>query len=282
MRLVAVLLLLWTVGEAPVHARVVGERQVELGVGGGRSLMARVRVPASADPMPAVILLGGFERGAAALDLVYPDRPTVMASFDYPLDLPQELDLLRVLGAVPDVRRGIGDSLEAIGALHAVLRALPEVDAARITVIGVSLGAPFAVIAAADHHIPGLAVIHGFADVPGVIAHQFVRRWHPGRGAWVHPIASVLGRVLDFAAGIPNVERRAAALRRDQRALVLIASDDELIPAHATRALIDGLRRSEATIEIEVEPGRHLTGAGDPRIRPLLMRTERWLALNGL
>lgn len=283
MRLAAVLLLMfWTAYEARVEARVIAERQIELSVGSGRSLMARVQVPVRAEPMPAVILLGGLERGASALDLVRPERPTVMASFDYPLNLPPEIVWSSAFRVLPDVRRGIRDSLEGIGALHAALKQLPEVDPDRITVVGVSLGAPFAVIAAADHNIPGLAIIHGFADVPGVIAHQLIRHWAPERGGWARPLARGIGWVLTLAAGIPSVEPRAAGLRREQKVLMLTASDDELIPVSATQALLEGLRRSDATTEFEVERGRHLAGADDPRIPRLLQRTERWFALSGL
>lgn len=283
MRLATILILLFGgLWDATVQARVLAERQIELRVGGGRSLMARVQVPAVSRPMPAVMLFGGFERGAGALDLVRPERPTVMASFDYPLELPDEATFSNVVRALPAARRGIRDSLEGIGALHAALRDLPEVDPARITVIGVSLGAPFAVIAAAEHGIPGLAVIHGFADVPNVIAHQFIRRWEPDHGAWVRPIANGLAHVLNFATGIPRVERKAERLVAGQKVLMLIASDDERVPAPGTRALLEALQRSQASMVSEVEDGRHLAGARDPRIPALLARTERWMAAHAL
>lgn len=281
-RAAVLFMVLAAVGSATAQARVLAERQIELDVGRDRSLIARVQVPASSEPMPAVMLFGGFERGAAALDLVSPDRPTVMASFDYPLELPEQASFSSVLRALRDARRGIRDSIAGIGALHSALQALPEVDPGRITVIGVSLGAPFAVIAAAEHDIPGLAVIHGFGEVPKVIAHQFVRRWEPERGPWVRPFAHGLARVLSLVAGIPDVEGGASRLRANQQVLMLIAADDELVPASASEALLSALHSSAAETESEVESGRHLTGAGDPRIPDLLRRTERWLVGRGL
>lgn len=278
----AAVLLLGALAAFEAAGRVVAEREVDLPLGAERRLRARLQVPASEGPLPAVMLFGGIERGAAALDLVSSARPTVMASFDYPMKLPEQASAAGVLAAVPAARRGIRDSLRGMGLLYAHLRTMPEVDPARISIVGVSLGAPFAVIAAADNGIPGLAVIHGFGDVPGVVAHQLIRRWEPEHGSWVRPFAHALAHLLNFATGAPSVERHASRLVSGQKVLVLIAADDERVPQSATDALVAGLRQSGAMIESELEEGGHLAGGEDPRIPALLNRTESWLIAQGL
>ena len=261
------------------------ESRLALTLDSGRAVDARVLVPEQSTDarMPAVMLFGGFERGASALDLIRTSRPTVLASFDYPLDVPEKARGMDYVRMLPAVRRGIRDSFDGIGKLHAYLATRPDVDPTRITIVGVSLGAPFAVVAAVDHDIPGLAVIHGFGRVNDVIAHQFIRRWGGReRGFWVEPAASLLGNVLTWYADIPQIDIRARNLRDHQRAWMLSAQDDELMPARATDALREGLDASAAQFEFETEPGGHLRGGDDPRIPALLGKAERWMARAGL
>lgn len=259
------------------------ESQVELSLSGGEAVSARVQTPRQAgSPLPAVMLFGGFERGDTVLDLIQGGRPKVMATFQYPLDIPDDARGWELWRALPAARQAIHDTLDGMGALHRHLQAMPEVDPERITVVGVSLGAPFAVIAAAEHDIPGLAVIHGFGKVDEVIAHQFGRRWARHRGDWVWAPAGLLGRLLNWYARIPNVEAHAARLRTDQHAWMLAAEDDRRLPADATRALREGFEQSQARFDFATETGGHLRGGDDPRIPGLLRQVEAWMVAQDL
>lgn len=259
------------------------EQRLDLRLASERSVKAVIRAPDHAETrMPAVMLFGGFERGAAALDLVQQSRPTVLATIEYPIDVPRKIGWQRAVGLLPEARRAIHDSFEAIGLLHAQLRARPDVDPARVSIVGVSFGAPFAVVSAAEHGISGLVVIHGFANVPEVITHQFAWRWaEDGRG-WMQPLAWALGRFLNWYAEIPRIEVHAARLHAGQKVWMLSANDDALIPPRADAALREGFAASQATFEHETEAGGHLRGDKDPRIPELLRRTEHWLIANGL
>ncbi|MGQ0621530.1 MAG: hypothetical protein ACT4QA_16680 [Panacagrimonas sp.] len=280
---VAAAFLLGALLAVAAEARVPAERTLDLKLAGARVVSARVQVPVADAPVPAVILLGGFEAGAAALDRVSASRPTVMASFDYPFTLPKEKPALWAWpGLLREARQGIRDTSEAIGRLHAHLLTMPEVDPARITIVGVSLGAPFAVAAAADHGIPGLAVIHGFGRVNEMIAQQLIRRWEPDHGPWVRPLARRVARWMTWYADVPDIEDKARTLQAHQRVLMLIAADDDLVPASATAALIEALSASSAPVESETDAGAHLAGDTDPRIPALLTRTEVWMEDHGL
>lgn len=268
---------------AEVSARV--ETRVDLALSRGGGIEARVQVPRGDDPdhgWPAVMLFGGFERGESVLDLVASARPKVLASFDYPLAIPEDLRGWEAVRHLPAARHGIHDTLEGIGGLYAHLRGMPEVDPERITIVGVSLGAPFAVISAARHDIPGLAVIHGFGSVDEVIAHQFGRRWSRSRGEWVWAPARWLGRWLAWYAAVPEVDDYATRLASGQQAWMLSAREDERIPAAATQALRQAFERSQAGFSFELEEGGHLRGEDDPRIPRLLSDVERWMVERGL
>lgn len=264
-------------------AQIRAEAQLDLQLDSGRRVMARVILPTDpAARLPAVILLGGFERGAAALDLIPPGYPAVLASFDYPLDLPDSIGLREGLRLLPQVRRAIADTQDTICLLHAALVQREDVDAARISIVGVSLGAPFAVIAAAEQGIPGLAVIHGFGQLPQVIGQQFLWRWDLEDRVWTRPLAWLLGHGLAWAAGLPSVEQHAQRLQAHQRVLMLNAAGDERIPPAATQSLSRALQASAAKVQVETEPGDHLSGETDPRIPLLLQRTDRWRSEQGL
>lgn len=268
------------------HAAAPSDERVTLELAEGRSLQATVRAPASAGAQPsrrpAVMLFGGFERGASALDLVKPTRPTVLASFDYPLNVPGKLGWRASLALLPEARRAIHDSFEGIGALYAQLQQRPDVDPARVSIVGVSFGAPFAVVSAAELGIPGLVVIHGFADVPRVISHQFAWRWDVDQRPWLQPMAWLLGRFLNSYADLPRIETHAQRLHAGQRVWMLSAQDDALIPPGANEALRKAFAASAARFEYETELGGHLRGEDDPRIPDLLQRTEAWLIAHGL
>lgn len=274
---------------APAHDCAAAPRLDEratLDLAEGRRLHATIRQPDAAvargQRLPAVMLFGGFERGASALDLVQPTRPTVLASFDYPLAVPAALGWRESLALLPQARRAIHDSFEAIGLLHAQLRQRPEVDPARISIVGVSFGAPFAVVSAAEHRIPGLIVIHGFGDVTGVISHQFAWRWDVEQRPWLRPLAWLLGRFLNAYAALPRIEQHARRLDAGQHVWMLSAQDDALIPPRANESLRTAFAESAASFDYETETGGHLRGEDDPRIPELLQRTEAWLVSRGL
>lgn len=264
--------------DAPTNAPI--ETRVELALPRGEALSARIQVPRGAGdeaPLPAVMLFGGLQRGEAVLDLIDSGRPKVLASFDYPLRLPEDVRGWRRWRYLPAARHAIHDTLAAIGGLYRHLAARPGVDRGRITIVGVSLGAPFAVIAAAEHDIPGLAVIHGFGSVDAVIAHQFGRRWSKDRGDWVWLPARLLGRLLNWYARIPSVDDLASQLDGDQRAWMLSATDDHRLPRAATANLREAFEQSQAQFSFTSATGGHLRGEDDPRIPGLLQQVEAWM-----
>ena len=244
----------------------------------GRVLEAQLRMPAdSLGPQPVVMLFGGFRGAATVLDAVPADLPLIAASFDYPFDPPRRFRFSQSFGDLPALARGIDETFEGIAKLTTALRARDDVDATRMTIVGASLGAPFAITAADRLDLPGVVIAHGFAELRRVIAHQFIRKLEPRYGAWTRAPAWGLANALVWGFGLPVTERHAAALRKNQRALMIVAEEDELIPRAATDTLWAALQESQARVQRDEHPGPHLQGSDDPRIAELVASALTWM-----
>jgi dienelactone hydrolase len=271
--------LLWLALLLPATlAAAPAEEILPLSLASGRTLEVRLLRPEAArQKLPAIILLGGYRRGAGALDLVTAGQPVLLAGFDYPVELPRKLRVSEIPRLVPQMRRGIAETREGLALLHERLRRRPDVDPRRITLVGVSAGAPFATLAAADAGFPAVILVHGFADLPGVIEHQFARRWEPkygrpGRwGAWLS------SRLLHGLLALPSIEDAAASLKPGQRVLMIRAERDDFVPAGSSLALEHALRRSQAQLDLVVQPGGHVRGSAQEELRPVLEASLEWM-----
>jgi len=245
----------------------------------GRRLSAMLRLPdAGAGPWPALMLFGGLRHAAQVLDKIQAPRPLVWATFDYPFEPPRKFRLPASLAHAPEARAAIHGSFEGIQKLYHALRADPRIDAARITIVGASAGAPFATVGAAREPIPGVILVQGMGDVPLVIGHLIARKYRDKYGDWIGTPAHWLGRWISWYCEIPDIAAQARRLREGQKVLMFTAAQDDFIPAAATEALWEALEDSRAIHErIDLE-GLHL-GVGDDsaRIADILRRAMAWM-----
>lgn len=249
------------------------EDSLTLTLDSGREVPVRLRRDAPADtPQPAIILLGGFQRGGGAIDLVETELPVIWVGMDYPYDPPRKFIFPGSLRQLPAFSTAVDETLEALRKLVATLRARPDVDAQRISIIGASAGAPFATIVGAQANIPGIVIVQGFGDLPTVIAHQFVRRWQPKYGDWVVRPAHWLARGLVWGLGLPHPEQYARQYQAGQQVLYIQAADDERIPASATQALWDAIGDSGASRTRRTLGGGHLGGSKDQALINEMLR----------
>ena len=264
---------------APAWAHSELQHQ-RLELASGRTVEARIRIPvtAGAAPYPALMLFGGFRGAARVLDAVPQDLPLIVASFDYPFDAPRRFRFPQSFADLPALGRGIDDTGDGIAQLTAHLRARPDVDAHRISIVGASLGAPFAVRAAADLQLPGVILVHGFGDLRRVIAHQFIHKLEPRLGVWVRWPSWGLANALAWGLGLPRPESDARRLGPEQRVLMLNAQDDQRIPRAAVEVLWHGLQASSAHVTRYDHEGTHLRGVNDARIDILVAETLSWMA----
>jgi dienelactone hydrolase len=256
--------------------------QVAFTLASGRELVAEIRRPAGETSLPAVMLFGGFRGAATVLDAVPQNLPIAAASFDYPFDPPREFVFPDTFAHIPAMARGIDETFEGIRMLSAHLRARDDIDDTRITIVGASLGAPFATVSAAELQLPGLVIVHGFGEIRHVIGHQLRHAFERRGRTWLRGPAQGLANVLTWGFRLPAPERYASKLGAEQRALMIVAGDDELIPQRATEALWRALQSSDARVERIDEVGGHLRGVGDPRIGELVGTAMDWMQRNSL
>lgn len=260
------------------------DERIPLTLDDGRVVEATVRVPGNAPGrLPALMLFGGFRRAARVLDLVHTDQPVVWATFDYPFEPPRKFRFPASLKHAPEARAAIHGSFDGVGKLYQALARHPRVDPARITVIGASAGAPFAIVGAARNPIPGVIVVQGFGDVTAVFENLIVRKYRPRYGDWVARPARWLAEWITWYCEIPDIAAQARQLRAGQKVLLFTALQDDFIPKPATEALWQALEDSPAAHErIDLE-GLHL-GVGDDseRIADILQRSMKWMERNGL
>jgi dienelactone hydrolase len=258
------------------------EQRIALELPSGQSLELRKLWPASTDPLPAVVLLGGFERGEAAIDLLDPAVPAVFVGFGYPAELPRRPGWRDLWPALQAFERGIVDTHAALGAVRELLAEHPRVDAERLVVVGASAGAPFALMAAAEFNYPHLVLVHGFVQVPQVIGRQFERSWQDRFGVFAGPLAWLASRLIVTLVEVPRPETFVPMLRPQQSVLVLDAAADDLIPAAAIAAQLAALSTSEAEISHQIIGDAHLRAEDHAMIRDLLEAAMGWLSDRGV
>lgn len=248
-----------------------------------QGLEVHLKRPVQEGKFPAVILFGGFETGARAIDLFDPPVPIQLLTFEYPFRPPRKLEFPGGLKYAGEARRAIPRTLEGIEALVDWAKTQPGLDPDRIVLVGASFGAPFVSLAAAQKpEVRGLILAHGFADVGSVIVHRlsasFERRYGTA-GRW---LAQVLGRLLWWLSGAPSVEDALGRLHQGQSVLLLTARDDDLLPPDSIAALRASVARSKAKVEERVLPGAHLRPGEDALVRQLLGESLEWMRREGI
>jgi uncharacterized protein len=154
---------------------------------------------------------------------------------------------------------GHNEALDVLGAI-AWLKARPEVDRRRIGVLGFSMGAAAAILAAArSPDIAALAADSSYADLVDAVRHSFSRvgrlphyPFGPLALYWARVMLRVDARRLRPIDSVGRIAPRPV--------LVLHGADDEIVPAsHAHRLF----QAADEPKELWVEPGKRHIGARD-------------------
>ncbi len=242
-----------------VHLRAASGLKVELAV---KRPLASDAACADSATRPIVVLLGGHRTGREAVNLIDDTRGTVVAALSYPFAGNPRVKGVAIVREVPAIRAAVLDTPAAVMLAIDYLVTLPCVNPAMLEAVGVSLGAPFAVIAGAmDERIRRVWSIHGAGGVYTPL--EFNLRRQLGSRAGSVPVAAVATVLL---AG----ERLAPERWVDEiapRSLVMInARDDDRLPRHA----VDRLYRSAGNPkEMIWMPGSHVRSEADV-VRPLI------------
>jgi hypothetical protein len=240
----------------------------------GFQVRARVRSPNLQDGIrrPAVIMMGGYKGGRAVVEIPDSASGLVLASVEYPYD-PRNRPRGRAwLWRFPGVRRAMLDTPPAILLLAQYLYVREDVDPDRVTILGASFGAPFAVAAAAtDRRIAGVALVHGGGDIESLVT-GVLEGNVPARTV---PFVSRL-----IALGLAPLEPTKYAGMIAPRPLLMInATDDETIPRESALALYHAARRPK---RIVWDATRHVSVSERDIIEELLNETLAWMRERGL
>lgn len=232
--------------------------------------------------LPAAVIMGNVEHGAGALDFLPSVNDAVLASCDYPDQFPHQLIWSQLLEERRSVETGIEDMVTVLGRLREILAARKDVDATRLTLIGVSMGSPLALMAGARYDYPGVVLLHGFGDLPHVLQYQFERPWRSHYGPFGVAMAWLARVTLLAFVNLPDPESDAARLRAHQRVLLVYADADKFIPAEATESLVNALRQSQAHVDLRHTPGGHVRGDNQAKIMMLFDLATAWMRAQDL
>ncbi|HEX5831726.1 MAG TPA: hypothetical protein VFY16_12145, partial [Gemmatimonadaceae bacterium] len=171
---------------------------------------------------------------------------------------------LGIVCELPAIRGAIRDTPPAVQLALDYLTRRSDVDARRVEGVGVSLGAPFMIIAAAlDTRITRLWIVHGSGGAYAPIEHTLRRGipWTPARV----PVAAMVSVIAGGPAWAP--ERWVG--RVAPRPVVLIAArDDERLPRQAIESL---WRRIHEPRRLVWLTGGHVSGRSSDQVAELTM-----------
>ena len=206
--------------------------------------------------LPVLIVLGGHRTGSDAVELFGEVDGRAVVAMDYPYDGPEKVrGIGQTLTTLPLARRAMIDTPPAVSLVVDWIETQEWADAAKIAIVGASLGVPFAALAAAnDERIDAALLVHGAADNLRWIETQVARR---NDVKLLHrPVATLVwwlahGPTFDTAENVARIAPRPV--------LIIGARDDERTAAWQTEALFDAAgepKRLRWTDGQHIEPDR--------------------------
>jgi len=185
-------------------------------------------------PLPVLMILGGHRTGRDAVDLFGDVGELAVVALDYPYDGPKRVRGIRQsLRAIPPARRGFRDMPPAVSLVVDWLSDQAWADQDQLIIVGVSLGVPFATLAAArDRRIDAAILVHGAADNQAWLEIQVARR-NESR-LLLRPLATIYHWL---AYGPTFDTARNVALISPRPVVIIGAREDERTPAGQTEAL---------------------------------------------
>lgn len=241
--------------------------EVQLSTASGLELSCMMRRPAAATGrLPVVILAGGFRTGRRAAAIVGARFHGLAFACDYPWRNPGTYGIPRLVARLPRIRSELVSTPLAMRSAADWLRSHPSVDTARVAAVGASVGVPFVVAwAAADDRVGSIALLYGGAPLDDLLEVALRRSVRPAS------LRATLASFGEAALGPLRPERHAPGLWR-RPSFVVIAVDDERVPAHLGEALAEMARGTVLRVA-----GRHLSADNATLLAMLTDSTVAWL-----
>ena len=214
-----------------------------------------------------VVMMGGLDAGEGAALLIPPELSANVLAMAWPWPGPRRLSALGLLLRLGAIREAAlrSPAVLALGAEAAARE--PDVDRARVALLGASLGVPPAVAALQLTREPdALVLVDGAADLERLLDAGLCREGCPRPLAG--PLASLANRmVLPLE---PALNARAAGGRR---VLLINAAHDQLLPRRA----IERLHAAFTGAEIRWRAGAHIDARQRSTTAATAREVEDWL-----
>lgn len=182
--------------------------------------------------LPAIILLGGKATGKYAIDYVPELEGVIIVAVDYPYEPRQSYTLMEFIGDTPAIRGALMAMIPSVMLVTDYLVRRPDVDTAKIVVLGYSFGAPFVPCILANDRRPAVAaMVFGGGELYSLIEHN-VRRYE---GA----VASTFVGLLSGFLLRPLEPVRYAEKISPVPLIMINGTDDEMIPRKNVEAVFE-------------------------------------------
>ncbi len=219
--------------------------------------------------LPAVVLVAGRFAGREAAAMIPGPLETVMLAVEYPQTIPPRMSVREWMQALPSIRRSARQMPGILrGAAHS-LAAEPGIDSARIALVGVSFGVPFAAVAGKDPIFRGVALHYGGANLASLFRANL-----PIENGWMR------GAVAGFAGWWfreMDPGRHVAAISPTPL-LLINATGDVQIPRESALGLA---QRAKPPVHHIWLPYGHITSGQSAVIREVADSTFRYFGFQG-
>ncbi len=234
-----------------VHLVARSGLEVDLAVKRPASAAEGGGAAAGAGARPLILILGGFRTGREAARLIDDTHGMVVAALSYPFHGDARARGPSWIGQVPAIRAAVLDTPPAVMLALDYLLARPDVRSDQVELVGVSLGAPFACVAAAlDRRVTRAWSIHG-AGKPLTLIDFNLKAPIP-----FAPARALVAGLMDLAISGPRMAPERWVARIAPRPFIMInAEKDERIPRAAVETLYRSAREPK---EIHWIPGPHV------------------------
>ena len=231
-------------------------------------LTVKRHVADSVGRFPLAVILGGHRTGKDAVRLLENTRGVVATAVSYPYTGDPRPYAAQLARDIPRIRRAFLDTPPALMLALDYLLGRDDVDASRAEAIGVSLGAPFIVIASAlDPRFSRIWVVHGSGGSFAPLQHNM--REHIS----FMPLRYLAAGVTNVIISGPNLAPERWAARASGRTFVMInALDDERMPPGAVQSLFAAASEPKEMIWMPGGHVRSVTEAVKPLVDTVLAR----------
>jgi dienelactone hydrolase len=218
--------------------------------------------------LPLAVILGGHLMGAQAARAVGETPGVMVAAVSYPFDGDPRPSKATFFRQIPNIRRAFLDTPPALMLALDYMRARDDVDTTRVEAIGVSLGAPFIVIAGAlDPRFTRVWAMHGSGGSYAPLEKNMERTI---RNAPLRAVAAVIANVI--IAGPRFAPEQWVGKIAPRQFIQVNAADDERLPRASVQALFDAAGEPKEMIWMS---GAHIRGDAETITRLVGIVLER-------